>query len=320
MLTFPRSRFLPSRPPASYRSFVLTAICAFFFALQLPSPTCAAEPEGSIIPVGPGFRAGSSQTVGLFPGMDNDSFECSSPPTPDEVKAAKFSTTLAALTAEQAGELKLSFAGSGSAKIDSNQQIIVSQTGQWKPCLAKDGQTRLLYGHLVRTTVILSNYKVEGELSLAVVAAQATIKGASNRVELEAIGIPDVEVQEKLQEAKNSLGGLSLKVENYQEFDKKRGEAELAAVKSKEAGSELVGVVGELLDETALKVIIARALAIQYIAWKYDCDDAVKRYGTPRPEEAAAIRETYNRVAGGCKPSGEAAERAKRILGNVSIK
>src|SRR5262249_30553870 len=149
---------------------------------------------------------------------------------------------------------------------DRSQQVVVSQMGRMKTCLAKDGKTKLLYGHVVRTTVLLNNYRIEGDVSLAAVAAHATIKAASNRVELEAIGIPDRAVETALQEAKISLGG-SLKVENFQDFDRKRGEAELLAVKSENVGSEFLGAVGELVDETGIRVLLARAFALQSIAW-----------------------------------------------------
>lgn len=224
------------------------------------------------------------------------------------------------MTADEAAKLKISFMGTHGASFDRSQQVIVSQVGRLKSCVARDGKTQLFYGHVVRTTVLLSNYKIEGEASLAIVAAQATIKGASNRVELEAIGIPDEDVQLKLQEAKNTLGGPSLKVENFQDFDKKRGEAETAAVRSRRASSELIGIEGEALDEPAIAVLLARAFALQQISYLYDCQRAIRDHGNSSPAIANAIQQTYEQIAGKCQPDAVAQARARKLLGPFSIR
>lgn len=233
-----------------------------------------------MIPVGESFQQQADSTLGFLPSNDA-AYACSKPPSVDELRKASFATSLTVLTAEQAAKLKISFSGSVGGQFDRSQQVVVSQVGRMKECLAQDGKTRLLYGHVVRVTVLLSNYGVGADASLAVVAAQATIKNASNRVELQAIGVPDAEVQVKLQEAKNALGGLALKVENFGDFDKRRTEAELLAVKSTKITSERLGVVGELVDEGSMQVMLSRAFAMQWIADGRDCQRALHDFKSP---------------------------------------
>ena len=291
---------------------MLVPLVAFSSSAQEPAMV-------KTIPFGESFQQQQADgTLGFLPGNDA-AYACSKPPSVEELRRASFTTSMTVLTAEQAAKLKISFSGSVSGQFDRSQQVVVSQVGRMKECLAQDGKTRLLYGHVVRTTVLLSNYSVGADASLAVVAAQATIKNASNRVELQAIGVPDQEVQTKLQEAKNALGG-SLKVETFGDFDKKRTEAELLAVKSTKVTSERLGVVGELVDEGSLQAMFTRAFAMQWIADGRDCQRALRDYKNPVPAVEAVIVDTYNTVAQGCNPDSIGRERAKKLLGLIEVR
>ncbi len=271
------------------------------------------------IPIGTDFKGQSQQTLGFLP--DNDAaYECANPPSVNDLRNASFTTSLTVLSAEQAAKLKITFSGSAGGQVDRSQQVVVSQAGRMKDCLAKDGKTRLLYGHVVRTTVLLSNYAVSGDVSLAIVAAQATIKGASNRVELEAVGVPDIEVQKKLQEAKQTLGGRSLIVENFADFDKKRGEAENMAVASDKVGSTRIAILGEPVSVQSIQGSLARIFALQNMTQSRDCQQAVADFKLKTTDTEAVLRSTYDQIAGGCSVDGVAKERAKQLLGSFELR
>jgi hypothetical protein len=259
-------------------------------------------------------------TLGLLP-EDRNAYECSKPPTVDEIRTAgTFMTSLSVLTAEEAAKLKITFYGSATGTYDRKQQVVVSQAGRMKTCIAKDGQTELLYGHAVRTTILLSNYTVGVDASFAVVAAEATIKGATNKVELKAIGIPDNEVEVKLQEAKNSLGGQSLKVENFGDFNKKLVEAESVAVKSSKAAATLLGVSGERIDSLSISSSLARMYALSMIAEDKNCTYALKKFQGTDPNGSSLIQATYDKFAGGCDVASSVSAKARELLGAYRLK
>ena len=259
-------------------------------------------------------------TFGLLPD-DRNAYECSKPPTVDEVRTAgTFMTSISVLTAEEAAQLKITFYGSATGRYDGKQQVVISQAGRMKTCIAKDGQTELLYGHAVRTTILLSNYTVGVDASFAVVTAEATIKGASNKVELKAIGIPDNEVEVKLQEAKDSLGGQSLKVENFGDFNKKFMEAESAAVKSSKVSSTLLGVSGERIDSLSISSSLARIYALTMIAEDKNCTYALKNFKGTDPNGTSLIQSTYDKLAGGCEVAASVARKAVELLGAYRLK
>ena len=300
----------------------MRALCITMVVLPFVGFTLAQEPTAVVkmIPIGPDFRTEQGQkTLGFLPD-DDSAFECANPPSVADLRNARFATSLTVLTAEQAAKLKITFGGSVSGQVDRNQQVVISQAGRMKDCLAKDGKTRLLYGHVVRTTVLLSNYSVGTDVSLAIVAAQATIKGASNRVELEAIGIPDTAVQVKLQDAKNTLGGRSLIVENFGDFDKKRGEAESLAVSSSQVGSTRLGILGEPVSLQTVQSSLAQIFALQSMAQGRDCQRTITDFKVRTTETEGVIRSVFDQVAGGCSPDAVAKEKAKQLLGQFELR
>ena len=113
---------------------MLVPLVAFSSSAQEPAMV-------KTIPFGESFQQQQADgTLGFLPGNDA-AYACSKPPSVEELRRASFTTSMTVLTAEQAAKLKISFSGSVSGQFDRSQQVVVSQVGRMKECLAQDGKT-----------------------------------------------------------------------------------------------------------------------------------------------------------------------------------
>lgn len=238
---------------------------------------------------------------------------CSTPPSLPEIQDQIFDASVSVLSAAYAAQLGIKFIGiDGSFALDD--LVLVSDFYRGKECLAADNHTRLLYGQAMRSIVRTSKLDVKASVTLAIIAASATISRKENFVKTESMGLPP-KVQELMLDAQN-LASSGLTVENYGKFQDKITEAKKEALKP--AGSVvLLGIIEDISDSDLI-ASVTRAYSLAYISEGRSCMDAIKDYH--RTDQQKIIQNTYDAVAKSCgNPSDAARQRAKELLGDVEV-
>lgn len=242
---------------------------------------------------------------------------CTTPPTLPEIQDQLFRGWVSVMSTGYAVQLGITFAGSGSGNYAQDDIVIVSDLQRGKKCLATDGHTELLYGQALRSTVRTSKIELKPSMSLAIVAASATINNRQNYVEVQTLGLP-APVQALMLAAQN-LASSGLTVENYGKFMDKITEAKTEALKP--VGSVvLIGIVDDITDNDLI-ASVTRAFALSYIGRGRTCSDTIEAYKRSGADQQQIIRNTYTSVAKGCDaPSHAVQQKAQDLLNGVAIR
>ena len=238
---------------------------------------------------------------------------CNPTPTLPDIQDQNFSASVSVFSAAYAAQLGIKFVGiDGNFALDD--LVLVSDLYRGKECLATDNHTRLLYGQTMRSIVRTSKLDVKVSVTLAIIAASATISRKENFVKTESMGLPST-VQSLMLDAEN-LASSGLTVENYGKFQDKITEARKEALKP--AGSVvLIGII-EDINDTDLIASVTRAFALAYISEGRPCSDAIKDYH--RTDQQKIIQNAYDAVAKSCeKPSDAARQKARELLNDVEV-
>ena len=205
-----------------------------------------------------------------------------------------------------------------TGSFNANDRVIVDDQFRGLECTATDGHTRLLYGQTMRTTAITSQLKVEGGVTFAIVAANATITRQASSIEVETLGLPQ-SVQVKMLEVK-AAAASGLTVENYGEFIKKLKEANQLAITDGGQGSvQRIGIIADLADDDLVKAL-ATAFSLQRIKDGRDCNNAINAFKTKSTVASNAIHSTYDSVAHGCDASASAVkDKARSLLNGIEV-
>lgn len=238
---------------------------------------------------------------------------CSTPPTLAEIQDQHFEGSESTYSAAYAAQLGIKFIGvDGNFALDD--LVLVSDLVRGKECLATDGHTRLLYGQAMRAIVRTSKLDVKTSVTLAIIAASATISRKENFVKMQSMGLPS-KVQALMLDAEN-LASSGLTVENYGKFQDKITEAKKEALQP--AGSVvLIGLIEDVKDNDLI-ASVTRAFALAYLSEGHPCSDAIRDYH--RTDQQKIIQTTYDAVAKGCaRPSDAARQKARELLDGVEV-
>lgn len=282
------------------------------FAIVLCGCLIAAAQVASYTPVGKLPTLGAPSGV-----LRAAAAGCAAPPTLPDIQNQIFHSSVTVMNAQYAAQLGIKFIGSIDGNFARDDLVIVSDLQRGKECLATDGRTQLLYGQAMRSTVRTSKLEVKASVTLAIVAASATISNKQNFVEVETLGLPQP-VQAFMLAAKN-LASSGLTVENYGKFNDKITEAQTEALKP--AGSVvLIGIIEDITDSDLI-ASVTRAFALAYISGGHPCSDAIKDYERSGPDQQRIIRNTYDAVAKSCDaPSDAFRHKAQELLNGVEVR
>src|SRR6266705_470331 len=140
--------------------------------------------------------------------VSRNGLECSPKPTQDEVNTAELAYQDYFLSSTRAASLGIPIVNASGA---SNYLVIVRDYRRFKPCTATDGKTILHYGQVIRAVIELTDYKADVKLTLALVAANATISGKQQYFYLYKTGWYNPSSDAIL----SSVSGKVFDVENY---------------------------------------------------------------------------------------------------------
>jgi hypothetical protein len=106
--------------------------------------------------------------------VSRSGLDCSQKPTQDEINTANLIYQDYYMSAKRAASIGIPIV---NASGESDYLVIVRDYRRFKPCTATDGKTIIHYGQVIRAVIELTDYKADVRLTLASIAANATISG-----------------------------------------------------------------------------------------------------------------------------------------------
>lgn len=219
----------------------------------------------------------------------SDPFSCATPPPISSLVTSVTSTTMSSSMALSLG-LPV-----GSVGVSGNTKVFVQDWTRSKPCLAMDGKTQLIYGQGIRIIATVMDLDAKADLTLAMIAAQATLSGKSSSIQAIVIGIPDQAVQ---LEATSLLGQLD--VTNFAEKSRIAQSLAAKAVVATTGTSEFIGVRQSTPDLTGQ---VATVFALQQMSERKTCLDAKSKFPSTNTAHISAIESTYVSITKVCDAS-----------------
>ncbi len=204
--------------------------------------------------------------------------------------------------------------GSGNGKVSANTQVFVQDWSVSAPCLSTDGKTRLLYGQAIRIVATIEGVEAKTDLSLAVIAAEATLNKKSTSLQGSLIGVKDDEARKAI----SGLGG-PLNVETF-------GNAalfETIAKKVLDAKTGSPAFLGVVPGQGDVGQDVAGAYAAQQIALGKTCLDAKSKLPISVAARVARIEAVYIALTGSCgasPPDNIGRARGQEALMGLKIK
>jgi len=274
-----------------------------------------AKSDERFVPVGRLWSDSSDKAT-----VPANSLECPTEkiPTLSSIQTKQFRSFTSVMSASRAAKLSINFYGSATGSFQSSDLVVVADTRRGDTCLARDGKTTLLYGQTTRVTVLLKQLQVDGQVNFAVVAANATMTGKSNFVEVDSFGVP-AEVQQELLKVKTVVSSGGLNVENFSRFSDQLNKTEALALTAPNGSVERIAIL-DTLNESEFRRGIAATFALYYISQGKGCEVAIKDFKAKTPESKSGIQDTYDLVTNGCVVSPSGRGKAGELLDKVSVK
>jgi len=201
-----------------------------------------------------------------------------------------------------------------------NQRVFVRDITRTATCIATDGVSEVIYGQAVRMLITVTNSEASVDLSLPVIAANATIKNQSNRVNIELVGFSNPESTVLL----SSLVNTELNVESYSKFLDAAGKimALLDAPMGTTTTIARIGIVPKV-KPSALKDGVVAGYALTQISSGKTCIESKSLFKSTDPSLLAVIDSTYTAIMGSCsltKPDARNKLDADDQLNQLKVK
>lgn len=232
-----------------------------------------------------------------------DPLKCLNPPKISDLKTQISNRTMSASRAASLGF------GVGSLSASSNSTVFIQDWTRSARCLSQDGKTQLIWGQAVRIVASISDVDANASLTLASIAAQATLNNKSSNLEASLIGVSDPESQVL---ATSLLGPL-----NVENFNSKSTIIQALTKKVIEGMSDDMGLIGVVQDAPELRSQVAAAFALSQISQGKTCQNAKSRIGDADTKVSGAIEATYISVTGTCGTS--APSQGQRSIANDNL-
>lgn len=194
------------------------------------------------------------------------------------------------LEQQQAIDLNITFSGSTSVAVKRSQKIFVREISRFALCDAKDDSAVLHYGAVWRATVSIDDEDASANINFAVVAASATLRNSSVRVEIENRGFSDSGVNAAGQAAMKTVEG-GLNVQSFSKFSDAIETTIGSVLASPVEKPLLIGVSPK--HGSNLVIAVATVFALSCYSDHKSLDDAIRELPADTPSETEAIKRTY---------------------------
>lgn len=221
----------------------------------------------------------------------------------------------ALLSTDTAIQLGLPVANVNSSQ---NEMVVVRDYSKSVQCLATDQKTILIYGQAIRTIITVDDYDTKIGLSLAAIAASATLAGKNDQVNIQVLGFDNAAFAPIF----SSIANQELNVDTYSKY----ADVESQFIKlTTDNGTALsVARLGVVPDNTGstLQNSVVVAYALQEISNGNSCSTAKGNIDNITNDVSAGITSTYTIVADGCdsnSPSAAARAAARTDLMGFTV-
>ena len=245
-----------------------------------------------------------------------NALDCSQKPTQAEINTADLIYQDYYMSAKRAASIGIPIV---NASGESDYIVIVRDYRRFKPCTATDSKTIIHYGQVIRAVIELTDYKADVKLTLASIAANATISGKQQYFYLYKSGWFNTGADAVLV----TVSGKVFDVENYGLYQSvmpklidllKDGQTTFSP-------SQIFLVPPE--DDPAYVMASARAYAFAQAKDGKSCQDASKKFVND-PPRAAAVVDAYAFIGKPNCTNEKIVEphksKAAALLGGLSIK
>jgi hypothetical protein len=245
-----------------------------------------------------------------------NALDCSQKPTQAEINTADLIYQDYYMSAKRAASIGIPIV---NASGESDYLVIVRDYRRFKPCTATDGKTIIHYGQVIRAVIELTDYKAEVKLTLASIAANATISGKQQYFYLYKSGWFNSGADAVL----TSVSGKVFDVENYGLYQSVMPKLIdlLKDAQTAFSPSQIFLVPPE--DDPAYVMASARAYAFAQAKDGKSCQDASKKFATD-PARAAAVVDAYAFIGKPNCTNEKIVEpqksKAAALLGGLSVK
>lgn len=242
--------------------------------------------------------------------------ECN--PTPTDMQGA-YRMTNTQLSRAAAIKLNIPVA---SLTASGNEMVFIQDYARTVECLSTDGETTVVYGHTIRTVITIANMEVQSGLTLPAIAANATISGKQNSVDIRILGLENPKIVLLAAE----ISGKELNVETYGEFS--RIQSELIKLTVDAGSTTKVARIGIIPKESVdgpseFKSRVVTAYSLQQIYDGKNCTHAKSKFKQPAEPSAKAIDQTYQLIVGQCSsaiPNNQQRAQAQDYLQGLRVK
>jgi hypothetical protein len=215
----------------------------------------------------------------------NTAVECSPKPTQNDVNTAELTYQDYYMSAKRAASLGIPIV---NASAQADYLVIVRDYRRFKACIATDNRTTLHYGQVIRAVIELTDYQADVKLSLATIAANATISGKQQYFYLYKSGWFNGGADTIL----TQVSGKVYDVENYGLYQSVM--PKLIDLLKDPTTSFSPSVIFQVPpeDDPAFVMASARAYAFAQAKDGKSCQDASKKFAND-PARAAAVVDAY---------------------------
>lgn len=251
----------------------------------------------------------STQGATVPTGSAQDSLTCANPPSLSDTTTKIVTNSMTASEAISAG-FPL-----GGINANQNTRVLIQDWTRSKPCIANDGKTMLEYGQAVRVIATISEIDASAQLTLATIAAQATLNNKASNIQAVLAGISDNSAQTA---AASLLGPLD--VENFAD---KSNIVQTIVTKTLSSSPGSAVFLGVVQAPTTLQKQVAAAFATQAVLDGKSCVAAKGQLHTGDASVVAAVEGVYTSLLGLCDtsaPTAVAQAAAKDALMGLQVK
>ena len=204
----------------------------------------------------------------------------------------------------------------GSFKASAAKKVFIQEWIRTDRCMATDNKTELVYGQSIRIVAGSEGYEAEGNLSLAALAANATLNKKNTRIEVQIIGFQDSQLNAI---ASNIYGEFDVekfsKVENLIQQLRKRAD-EISS------GGKVVAL-GLAVPKTEPSAYPVGAYALQQIANRQSCANTKSDLAPLSDAMSKLVGDIYTEFTGACdgnQPNRVSEAKAEVALQGFRIK
>lgn len=261
------------------------------------------DPMSELVTRSDPARSMSSETDSSV-NLTGDSLSCANPPAVNNLNALTITNnSMDITTASQLNFPVVSIAANGTGR------VLVQDWSRTATCIARDGQTELVYGQALRVIATSDQIDADVALTLPIIAANTTLNRRASNIQAQVLGFNNAVM---LQKASQVLGPID--VSNFGSLN--TIVQDLAKLAPTASGGSVVRLGINNPPVPASSFVIS-AYAVQQVADGKSCQDAKNRFTGLNAAQSGLIDAIYSEFSTPC--SAVVPNSVSRAQANVAL-